>query len=145
MAKARRRVKSLEPQWRFCFPTAVEFDPESDRIIVADSMRNRLQVYQKVRNTATSKRTFSNPYDARCRRFARRHRARAILLIGLGRSYGLEYLAPPRLLRARRVRLVDQSMLASTKPGSAAAPGREGDGGGGWGDAIGSPFNAPPP
>jgi DNA-binding beta-propeller fold protein YncE len=50
MAKARRRVKSLEPQWRFCFPTAVEFDPESDRIIVADSMRNRLQIYQKVRN-----------------------------------------------------------------------------------------------
>jgi DNA-binding beta-propeller fold protein YncE len=50
MAKARRRVKSLEPQWRFCFPTAVEFDPESDQIIVADSMRNRLQVYKKVRN-----------------------------------------------------------------------------------------------
>jgi len=50
MAKARRRVKSLEPQWRFCFPTAVEFDPETDRIIVADSMRNRLQVYQKVRD-----------------------------------------------------------------------------------------------
>ena len=47
---AQRRVKNLEPQWRFCFPTAVEFDPETDRIIVADSMRNRLQVYQKVRN-----------------------------------------------------------------------------------------------
>src|ERR1700730_6385156 len=27
MMKARRRVKSLEPQWRFCFPTAVDFDP----------------------------------------------------------------------------------------------------------------------
>src|SRR5271155_3629468 len=27
MEKARRRVKSLEPQWRFCFPAAVEFDP----------------------------------------------------------------------------------------------------------------------
>jgi DNA-binding beta-propeller fold protein YncE len=50
MEKARRRVKSLEPQWRFCFPTAVEFDPASDSIIVADSQRNRLQVYKKVRD-----------------------------------------------------------------------------------------------
>jgi DNA-binding beta-propeller fold protein YncE len=50
MAKARRRVRSLEPQWRFCFPTAVEFDPESDQIIVADGQRNRLQVYKKVRD-----------------------------------------------------------------------------------------------
>src|SRR6266849_1770052 len=50
MMKARRRVKSLEPQWRFCFPTAVEFDPESDSVIVADSQRNRLQIYKKVRD-----------------------------------------------------------------------------------------------
>ena len=50
MMKARRRVKSLEPQWRFCFPTAVDFDPKSDQIIVADSQRNRLQIYNKVRN-----------------------------------------------------------------------------------------------
>ncbi len=50
MMKARRRVKSLEPQWRFCFPTAVDFDPQSDNLIVADSQRNRLQVYKKVRN-----------------------------------------------------------------------------------------------
>ena len=50
MAKARRRVRSLEPQWRFCFPTAVEFDPATDSIIIADSQRNRLQVYKKVRD-----------------------------------------------------------------------------------------------
>src|SRR5437899_573915 len=50
MAKARRRVKSLEPQWRFCFPTAVEFDPATDSIIVAESQRNRLQIYKKVRD-----------------------------------------------------------------------------------------------
>ena len=50
MMKARRRVKSLEPQWRFCFPTAVEFDPETDSVIVAESQRNRVQVYKKVRN-----------------------------------------------------------------------------------------------
>jgi DNA-binding beta-propeller fold protein YncE len=50
MMKARRRVKSLEPQFRFCFPTAVDFDPETDRIIVADGQRNRLQIYRKVRD-----------------------------------------------------------------------------------------------
>jgi len=50
MMKARRRVKSLEPQWRFCFPTAVVFDPETDSVIVAESQRNRVQVYKKVRN-----------------------------------------------------------------------------------------------
>ena len=50
MMKARRRVKSLEPQWRFCFPTAVDFDPETDSVIVADSQRNRLQIYKKVRD-----------------------------------------------------------------------------------------------
>jgi tripartite motif-containing protein 71 len=50
MMKARRRARSLEPEWRFCFPTAVEFDPETDRLIVADSQRNRLQIYRKVRD-----------------------------------------------------------------------------------------------
>jgi sugar lactone lactonase YvrE len=50
MEKARRRVKSLEPQWRLCFPTAVDFDPDNDSVIIADSQRNRLQVYKKVRN-----------------------------------------------------------------------------------------------
>jgi sugar lactone lactonase YvrE len=50
MMKARRRTKSLEPEFRFCFPTAVDFDPETDRIIVADSQRNRLQIYRKVRD-----------------------------------------------------------------------------------------------
>ncbi len=50
MMKARRRVKSLEPQWRFCFPTQVEFDADTDSVIVADSQRNRLQIYKKVRN-----------------------------------------------------------------------------------------------
>jgi DNA-binding beta-propeller fold protein YncE len=50
MMKARRRVKSLEPQYRFCFPTSVEFNPKTDEIIVADSQRNRLQIYRKVRD-----------------------------------------------------------------------------------------------
>jgi DNA-binding beta-propeller fold protein YncE len=50
MMKARRRVKNLEPQYRFCFPTAVDFNPKTDEIIVADSQRNRLQIYKKVRD-----------------------------------------------------------------------------------------------
>jgi DNA-binding beta-propeller fold protein YncE len=50
MMKARRRARSLEPQWRFCFPTAVEFNPKTDELIVADSQRNRLQIYKKVRD-----------------------------------------------------------------------------------------------
>jgi len=50
MMKARRRVKSLEPQWRLCFPTAVDFDAATDQVIIADSQRNRLQIYNKVRN-----------------------------------------------------------------------------------------------
>jgi DNA-binding beta-propeller fold protein YncE len=50
MMKARRRVKSLEPQWRFTFPVAVDFDAATDSVIVAEHQRNRLQVYKKVRN-----------------------------------------------------------------------------------------------
>ena len=43
-------ARNLEALWRFCFPTAVDFDPKTDRIIVADSQRNRLQIYRKVRD-----------------------------------------------------------------------------------------------
>jgi DNA-binding beta-propeller fold protein YncE len=50
MMKAYRRARNQEPLWRFCFPTAVDFDPKTDRIIVADSQRNRLQIYKKLRD-----------------------------------------------------------------------------------------------
>src|SRR6476660_2538658 len=50
MMKAYRRVRNSEPLYRFCFPTAVDFNPATDEIIVADSQRNRLQVYRKVRD-----------------------------------------------------------------------------------------------
>ena len=50
MMKAYRRVRNSEPLYRFCFPTAVDFNPATDEIIVADSQRNRLQVYKKVRD-----------------------------------------------------------------------------------------------
>ena len=45
--KARRRVKSLEPEWTFRCPTAVAFDEAKSRIIVADCQRGRLQIYTK--------------------------------------------------------------------------------------------------
>jgi DNA-binding beta-propeller fold protein YncE len=50
MMKAYRRVRNLEPLWRLCFPTAVDFNPATSEIIIADSQRNRLQVYRKVRD-----------------------------------------------------------------------------------------------
>jgi len=50
MMKAYRRVHSLEPMWLFCFPTAVDYNTKTDEIIVADSQRNRLQVYKKVKD-----------------------------------------------------------------------------------------------
>ena len=45
--KARRRVKSLEREWRLYYPAAVAFDQVESRAIVADSQRGRLQIYIK--------------------------------------------------------------------------------------------------
>ena len=44
--RARRRVKSLEPEWRFWYPTQVEID-EMRRIFITDPQRSRLQIYIK--------------------------------------------------------------------------------------------------
>ena len=44
--KARKRVKSLEPEWRLYYPTAVEIDKQR-RIVIADQQRNRIQIYTK--------------------------------------------------------------------------------------------------
>lgn len=50
MAKMRRRVPSLEEEWRFCYPSSVDFDAETDRLIVTDNQRGRLQIYTKDRD-----------------------------------------------------------------------------------------------
>jgi hypothetical protein len=55
--KRRREVHSLEREWRFAFPTAVVFDAEHGRVIVSDTQRNRLQIYNKLKNYATAART----------------------------------------------------------------------------------------
>ena len=48
--KARRRVYSLEPEWRFALPMAVVFDGQKSRMLVADSQRWRIQIYNKLLN-----------------------------------------------------------------------------------------------
>ena len=48
--KARRRVYSLEPEWRFALPMAVEFDAVKSRLLVVDPQRWRIQIYNKLDN-----------------------------------------------------------------------------------------------
>jgi len=55
--KRRREVRSLQREWRFSFPTAVIFDEKHGRGIVSDTRRNRLQIYNKVKNYTTAART----------------------------------------------------------------------------------------
>jgi DNA-binding beta-propeller fold protein YncE len=50
MAKMRRRVKSLEQEWRFCYPTGAVFDAAQSQLIVTDNQRGRLQIYSKVKD-----------------------------------------------------------------------------------------------
>ena len=47
--KARRRARTLEPEWRFCYPTAIEID-DKRRIVITDEQRFRLQIYIKEKN-----------------------------------------------------------------------------------------------
>ena len=50
--KARRRVYTLEPEWRFALPSAVEFDSRNSRLMVADTQRWRIQIYNKLHDYA---------------------------------------------------------------------------------------------
>jgi len=55
--KRRREVRSLEREWRFSFPTAVLFDAKHSRLIVSDTQRNRLQIYNKLKDYQMAART----------------------------------------------------------------------------------------
>ena len=55
--RRRREVRSLECEWRFAFPTAVIFDATLGRLIVSDTQRNRLQIYNKLKDYAQAART----------------------------------------------------------------------------------------
>ncbi len=48
VVKARRRVYTLEPEWRFALPTGLDFDSAHSRLIVADTQRARVQIYNKL-------------------------------------------------------------------------------------------------
>ncbi len=45
--KRRREVRSTEPEWPFAQPTAVEFDGANGRLLVVDTQRDRIQIYNK--------------------------------------------------------------------------------------------------
>ena len=47
-AKRRREVRTTEPEWTFAQPTAVEYDAENHRLVVVDTQRSRLQIYNKL-------------------------------------------------------------------------------------------------
>ena len=46
--KARRRVYTLEPEWRFALPMGIAFDSHGYRLMVADTQRWRIQIYNKL-------------------------------------------------------------------------------------------------
>ena len=50
VVKARRRVETLEPEWRLALPCGVVFDSAKSRLIIADTQRRRFQIYNKVKD-----------------------------------------------------------------------------------------------
>ncbi len=50
IVRARRRVYSMEPEWRFALPSALEFDSSKGRLLVADTQRGRVQIYNKLKD-----------------------------------------------------------------------------------------------
>lgn len=48
--KARRRVYTTEPEWRLALPMGVTFDAKKERLVVVDSQRARLQIYNKLKD-----------------------------------------------------------------------------------------------
>lgn len=45
--KRRREVKTTEPEWNFAQPAGVSFDAANNRLVVMDTQRSRLQIYNK--------------------------------------------------------------------------------------------------
>jgi DNA-binding beta-propeller fold protein YncE len=48
--KARRRALDLAREWVFQMPRGVTFDPVKQRILIADTQRSRIQIYNKPKN-----------------------------------------------------------------------------------------------
>lgn len=45
--KRRREVKTTEPEWNFAQPAGVSFDTTNNRLVVMDTQRSRIQIYNK--------------------------------------------------------------------------------------------------
>ena len=48
--KRRREVGNLQKEWRFDMPRGVTFDARKSRLLVADTQRMRIQIYNKVKD-----------------------------------------------------------------------------------------------
>lgn len=46
--KRRREVPTMEPEWRLALPTGLAYDAKKSRLLVVDSQRSRLQIYNKL-------------------------------------------------------------------------------------------------
>jgi DNA-binding beta-propeller fold protein YncE len=54
--KRRREVKNMDIEWRLSMPTGVRFDTAKNRLLIVDTQRNRLQMYNKLREYAEPQR-----------------------------------------------------------------------------------------
>ena len=45
--KRRREVSTTEPEWRFAMPRGIHFDAAKSRLLVMDTQRSRVQIYNK--------------------------------------------------------------------------------------------------
>ena len=50
--KRRREIKDREVEWRLEYPSGLAFDAANSRLLIADTQRNRIQIYNKVKNYA---------------------------------------------------------------------------------------------
>ena len=54
--KRRREVRNIEVEWRLAMPSSVVFDAAKGRLLIADTHRNRIQIYNKVRGYVSAQR-----------------------------------------------------------------------------------------
>ncbi len=48
--KKRREVKDITVEWKLQMPRAVDFDAANNRLIIMDTQRNRIQIYNKLKD-----------------------------------------------------------------------------------------------
>ena len=55
--RRRREVRDPQVEWRFSLPTGLVFDTVNQRLIVVDTQRMRLQIYNKLKDYTPPSRT----------------------------------------------------------------------------------------